>query len=427
MSLTNTIERVAATPRSFTPPVAPDRRRFRVALFSGNYNYVRDGANQALNRLVEYLLRQGVAVRVYSPTTSTPAFTPSGDLVSLPSVPIPGGRSEYRFATHLPQRIRDDLRAFAPDVVHISSPDRVGHAAADFARALGVPVVASMHTRFETYLKYYGIGCLEGVATGVLRRFYLRCDAVVAPSASIAALMREQGMGVDVGIWTRGIDRTIFSPSRRDAAWRARIAGDDRMLVGFVGRLVMEKGLETVAATLDALTASGARFRPVVVGDGPARDWLERRLPDAHFCGHLDGAELGMAVASLDVLLNPSTTESFGNVTLEAMACGVPVVGARAPGSDCLIREGETGRLIVPGDIAGYARALIAYGESAALRALHGDAGARAARSYDWDLVNEAMIDTYLRAIEHSAAPQRGFDRLRQMAGGERPAALLTS
>src|SRR6476646_16342 len=135
-------------------PASVQSSDLRVALFSGNYNYVRDGANQALNRLVGYLLRQGVEVRVYSPTVEHPAFPPTGDLVSVPSVAIPG-RPEYRLPVALPAHVRRDLEEFAPNVVHVSSPDVVGHRAVTWARKRRVAVVASVHTRFETYLEYY--------------------------------------------------------------------------------------------------------------------------------------------------------------------------------------------------------------------------------------------------------------------------------
>ena len=187
----------------------------RVALFSGNYNYVRDGANQALNRFVGYLLRQGAAVRVYSPTIATPAFEPTGDLVSAPSLAIPG-RKEYRVPYRMCGRVRRDLKRFQPNLVHVSSPDPLGHRAVTWARSNGLPAVASVHTRFETYPRYYGLAFLEPVIESMLRRFYRRCDAIVAPSESMAQLLREQRMSYDVGIWTRGIDRNIFNPGRRD-------------------------------------------------------------------------------------------------------------------------------------------------------------------------------------------------------------------
>src|SRR5215207_10025799 len=126
-------------------PVQPSD--LRIALFSGNYNYVRDGANQALNRLVGYLLRHGAQVRVYSPTTDTPAFTPTGDLVSVPSVPIPG-RSEYQLGVSLSPRLRRDLAEFDPNLVHVAAPDIVSHRALTWARKRSIPVVSSVHTRF---------------------------------------------------------------------------------------------------------------------------------------------------------------------------------------------------------------------------------------------------------------------------------------
>src|SRR5438045_3015397 len=191
----------------------------RVALFSGNYNYVRDGANQALNRLVGYLLRQGVKVRVYSPTVEHPAFPATGELVDVPAIPIPG-RSEYRLPVSLPGRVRRDLERFAPNILHVSSPDFVGHRAVTWARRHKVAAVASVHTRFDTYLAYYHLQALEPLARGIMRRFYHRCEVVLAPAESTAAILRAQRMNRDIMIWSRGIDRDQFNPERRDMKWR---------------------------------------------------------------------------------------------------------------------------------------------------------------------------------------------------------------
>src|SRR5688500_8092677 len=119
----------------------------RIALFTGNYNYVRDGANQALNRLVEFLLRKGAAVRIYSPTVAEPALPPNGDIVHIPAIPIPG-RSEYKFPISLSPRARRDIRNFRPNIFHVASPDFVGNRAVSLAHRLEIPVVASVHTRF---------------------------------------------------------------------------------------------------------------------------------------------------------------------------------------------------------------------------------------------------------------------------------------
>lgn len=372
----------------------------RVALFSGNYNCVRDGANQALNRLAGYLLHRGAAVRVYSPTVARPAFAPTGDLVSVPSMAFPMGRGEYRFSFGLPRSVRADIAAFRPSVLHISAPDVLGHRAVSFARAKGLPVLASVHTLFETYPAYYGLGFLETPLIAMLRRLYNRCDALVAPTPEIAGRLRGQGIVRPVSVWSRGVDHARFHPSRRDLAWRRSLGiGDDDLALGFLGRLVLEKGLDVFADVSRELSRRGVAHKVLVIGDGPARDQLVAQVPGAIMAGFQAGDDLGRAVASMDLFLNPSTTETFGNVTLEAMAAGVAVVAADATGARTLVQNGVTGQLVAPRDVAGYADAIAAYADDRdALRAA-GAAGHAAAADYDWDAVNARVVDAYRTAI----------------------------
>ena len=377
----------------------------RIALFSGNYNYVRDGANQALNRLVGFLLRQGAHVRVYSPTTETPAFPPTGDLVSVPSVPIPG-RSEYQLAYRLSTRVRRDLEAFKPNLVHVAAPDIVAHRAVTWARAHGIPVVSSVHTRFDTYLQYYGLKYLEPAARAIMRRYYRRCDAIVVPAESTAAILRAQRMNDDISLWSRGVDREQFNPERRNLEWRrGHGIQDDEMVVAFLGRLVLEKGLDVFSDAIDAARQKGASLKVLAIGDGPARDYFRERLPDAIFTGQLTGTELATALASSDVFLNPSITETFGNVTLEAMACGLPVVAAAASGATSLVQDKITGRLSRPGDIDAFADALVDYQRNPELRKKHGEAGLAFAKTMDWDEINAAVMHVYERVIERRRRP----------------------
>jgi glycosyltransferase involved in cell wall biosynthesis len=382
-----------------------DPSGLRIALFSGNYNYVRDGANQALNRLVEYCLRQGAQVRVYSPTVPKPAFEPQGTLIGVPAFAIPR-RPEYKFPLGLPARARRDIEAFRPNIFHVASPDVLCHRAVTLARRLDKPVVASVHTRFETYMRYYGLAFLEPAIEAILRRFYRRCDAIFAPSDSMAQLLREQRMNFDVGIWTRGIDTAVFNPGRRDLDWRRGFGIEDEVpVVGFVGRLVMEKGLDVFSDTIDRLEQRGVRHKVLIVGKGPAREWFERRLPNAVFAGFQEGPDLGRAVASMDMLFNPSVTETFGNVTLEAMATGLPVVAAIATGSQSLVTDGVTGRLVEPGAVDAFADALALYCSDGAARAAAGRAGVEVSRRYGWDEVNQALIDGYCRIIRQRGGP----------------------
>ncbi|WP_309601314.1 glycosyltransferase family 1 protein [Sphingomonas sp.] len=376
----------------------------RIALFSGNYNYVRDGANQALNRLVGYLLKQGAHVRVYSPVRDKPAFPPTGDLVNVPSVAIPR-RPEYRIPSSLSKEVRADLEAFAPNIVHVSSPDVVSHRAVTWARAKGIPVVASVHTRFETYLQYYGLSWLEPTFRAILRRFYRRCDAIVAPAESTAAVLYAQRMSRDITIWSRGVDRAQFNPDRRSLEWRrSQGIGDDEMLVAFLGRIVMEKGLDVFVEAIDAAVKRGVAHRVLVIGEGPARGWFEQNLPaDAVFVGQQTGGDLAVALASADVFLNPSITEAFGNVTQEAMACGLPVVAASATGATSLVRDGVTGILVDPLEPDQYGEALARYAGDPALRARHGAAGLDFAKTRDWDTINADVMKLYTRVIERRA------------------------
>lgn len=379
----------------------------RIALFSGNYNMVRDGANKALNRLVRHLLAHGAAVRVYSPTIARPAFEPAGDLVSVPSVAIPL-RGEYRFATHLPRRIREDIRAFNPNVFHLSAPDRLANKVQTFAAELDVPIVASLHTLFQTYLDYYGLGFLRPMGERYLDRFYGRCDYVLAPNDLLAEdLRRTTGLGDRIRIWSRGVDHNQWNPNRRDLEWRrAHGYADDETVLLFFGRLVKEKGLDVFEEVVGALRARGHRIRPLIVGTGPAGDELGQRIGEAVFTGHLEGPALARAVASGDILVNPSTTEAFGNVNLEAMASGVALLSADAPAAKALVRPGETGILVPPRDVAAYADAVEVLIRDPDRRRRMAQAAVEASQAYRWSVILDRVIDTYRLAVAQGPHPR---------------------
>ncbi len=365
----------------------------RLALFSGNYNYTRDGSNQALNRLATFLIDEGAEVRVYSPTTDTPAFEPAGQLVSAPSVAIPG-RGEYRLALGLTRALRADLAQFKPTAVHLSAPDLLGSQAGKWARRQGLPLVASLHTRFETYLSYYGLDWLRPQVERYLDGFYRRCDRVLAPNAPIADLLRAQGLGERVAVWGRGVDRDRFAPARRDTAWRRSLGiADNEVVVAFLGRLVMEKGLDVLSETMIRLR--GQPLRPLIIGEGPARAFVEQRLPEAIFTGHLDGEALGRAVSSADILFNPSLTEAFGNATLEGMAAGLAVLCPRAPSTSALIADGRDGVLAARADADTYAAALRTLVNEPMRRLRLGRAARISSARYDWRAICADVLDVY--------------------------------
>ncbi len=375
----------------------------RIAVFSGNYNYVRDGANQALNRLVAHLERRGAKVLVFSPVTDSPAFAHAGTLSPTPSVPFPR-RAEYRFPLGLPRKSREILEKFNPDLLHVSSPDLLCMAAIKFAHAKGKPVVASVHTRFETYLDYYGIGFLTGLLKWHMRRFYSGCAQVYAPSPSMAQELESSGIVSSPRIWSRGVNADLFSPAHRSDDWRAQQGfRPDDVVIAFASRLVLEKGLAQFTRVLDQLRKQGLPFRTLILGEGPERGNLEAALPDALFTGHISGPDLGRAYASADLFLFPSLTETFGNVTLEAMAAGLVPVCANATGASSLIESGTTGFLCDPASDQDFVDRLAFLIRNPVRRAEMARLGRRASLDYSWDVVLDRLIWQYLELIPHAA------------------------
>lgn len=390
-----------------TAPQTLSRAPIRIALFSGNYDCVRDGANRALNRLVAYLLDRGLAqVRVYSPRAPRPAFASAGEVRAVRSLGLPG-RPEYRLALGFTRAAKADFDAFAPDLVHLSAPDLLGRQAQKYARARGIPVIASLHTRFETYADYYGAAFLRRTIENYLDRFYGDCDRILAPTIPIANELSAKYGAARVSIWSRGVDPAAFDRGLRSAAVRASHGYDEAELVPlFFGRLVMEKGLAVFAETIMKLREGGLPVRPLIVGEGPAREWLEKRLPGAVFTGHLEGPLLGRTIASADILINPSITEAFGNVNLEAMASGLAIVAADVPSASALITQDLNGVLVPAKDAGAYADAVHALMLDPPRRYVLGRMASAAAARYRWDDILRSVHDAYMDCLGHAPIRQ---------------------
>ena len=373
----------------------------RVALVTSSYNFIADGVALTLNRLVGYLERQGVQVLVFAPTAGKPALEHHGELVPVPSIPLPG-RPEYRLALGLPGYLKRRLLDFAPDLIHVAVPDLLGHAALALAQRNHIPAVASYHTRYETYLKHYWylVG-IESVLKRILRRFYGRCREVYVPSESVREALLADGLKDNFRPWPRGVDTERFAPTKRSLEWRARHGiGADELVVLHVSRLVREKRLDTLTAALDRLALP---HRAVIVGDGPDRAFAEGALPHAIFTGFLDGEELAAAYASSDIFVFPSDSESFGNVTLEAMAAGLPCVCADATGSRSLVVEGRTGYLAPADNADAFAAHITTLAEDLMLRRTMGEAARARALTFSWEETMARLLG-YYRALPGAPA-----------------------
>jgi glycosyltransferase involved in cell wall biosynthesis len=380
-------------------PPEPD---LRVALFTGNYNYIKDGVALTLNRLVAFLEARGVPVLVFAPVAKEPAFASVGELVPVPSVPIPG-RPEYRIALGLSREARRRFDDFRPTLVHIAVPDILGYQALKLAERRGIPVVASYHTRYDTYLRFYGLGFLERLGQRYLRKFYNRVRRVYPPSESMAEIIRREGQSRHVEIWARGVESDLFSPAKRDMAWRRALGiGDDEVAVSFAGRLVKEKNVAIYMRVMNALTSRGLKVKPLVIGDGPEMAAMKAGLRNGVFAGFLHGEELARAYASSDVFFFPSESETFGNVTLEAMASGLPAVNAIASGSNSLIVEGVTGHLVSARDEAGLAARIETLVTDAAMRQRMGEAARARALEFSWEAILSGLLESYRRVLREA-------------------------
>jgi glycosyltransferase involved in cell wall biosynthesis len=258
--------------------------------------------------------------------------------------------------------------------------------------------VASYHTRYDTYLKYYRLGFLQPLAKAAERRFYGACDEVFVPSPSMAETLAAEGVDAKFHLWTRGVDTDRFNPGRRSETWRAaRGVAPQDVLVTFVSRLVREKRLDDFVGVVRRLQAQGFPARALVVGDGPERAALERALPGGLFEGFLVGDELASAYASADVFVFPSDTETFGSVTLEAMASGLPTICADATGSRSLVDPGVTGYLAPVGDVDGLAAAALRLASEPTLRRTMGEAARARSLRFSWDEAMAGALARYRR------------------------------
>lgn len=378
----------------------------KVALFTGNYNHIRDGVSLTLNRWVRFLLDHEVDVKIFAPSVDEPDVDHAGDLSVVPSIPAPV-RPEYRITTGLPQKNLQELDQFNPDLVHIATPDILGYKALKWALGKNVPVVSSYHTHFTSYLKYYKLAFIEPLGWKYLRWFYSHCEQVYVPTQSMADELRAKHIGRNessLKIWARGVDTNLFNPGNRESKWREMhgFAPDD-VVITFVSRLVWEKNLKLFADVVNRLQENYSNVQSMVVGDGPAKEEMQQLMPDTEFTGFLTGINLAKAYACSDVFFFPSDTETFGNVTLEAMASGLPCLVADAAGSKSLIEHGKNGYLVpVEEDETFYQCAEKMVNDPALRERMAGESLSRS-RDFTWQKINSGLLENYRQVTGKTA------------------------
>jgi glycosyltransferase involved in cell wall biosynthesis len=337
----------------------------------------------------------GVALTVQSLATGLAAFGHSIEVVrprqdddaaatihGLDHLPMPGaGLPRYpglRFGLPAHRTLYRRWSTQRPDVLYVATEGPLGLTALGAARRLGIPVSTGFHTRFDDYARHYGFGFLTPIVYAYLRRFHNRADATLVPTAELAGFL-ETNRFRNVRLLRRAVDTALFHPTRRDEAlrreWRV---GESDLAAIYVGRIAPEKNLEVAVRTFRAIQARHAAARFILVGDGPARKALSETHPDFVFAGVRRGADLARHYASGDLFLFPSVTETFGNVTLEALASGVPVVAYDYGAAREHMSASDVGARVPLHDSEAFTAAAVALADDAPRRA-HLRESARAA------------------------------------------------
>lgn len=367
----------------------------RIAVFTETFLPNVNGVVRRLEHTLRHLVQGGDQVLLFAPGGG-PSEYQGVEVVSAPAFSLP---MYPEIAIGMPRpALRARLDRFRPDVVHAVNPVVLGAGGMVYARWLGVPVVASFHTHIPRYLAHYGLGRFETLAWDALRSIHNQAEINLCISTPIATELGERGIErVAVG-WRGGVDADLFHPRRASRAMRERLTEGhpDAPLLIYAGRLGSEKGIETLSAVLPGVP--GARL--ALVGDGPHRPVLERhfRGQPVHFAGYLRGEELAGAVATADVMVFPSETDTLGLVLLESMAAGTPVVASDSGGVRELVAHGRTGLLFPARDAAAAAAGVSRLLADVTTRELIRVAGRRQAEAWTWAAGVADLRGWYLRA-----------------------------
>ncbi|MHB1076919.1 glycosyltransferase family 4 protein [Thiobacillus sp.] len=389
----------------FTCQTLPSMRpQLRIAVVTETYPPEVNGVAMTLGRLVNGLQVRNHQVQLIRPRQHSddqpqPTATLSEHLqrgIALPRYEgLKMGLPAKAALTRLWTRQR-------PDVVQIATEGPLGWSALAAANKLRLPVASDFHTNFHSYSSHYGFGLLRRAIVAYLRKFHNKAAVTLVPTDGIRRELLAHGYE-NIEIIGRGVDTQLFHPGRRDAALRAQWGvGENETAVLYVGRLAAEKNLSLVFSAFDAMHQAHPATRLVLVGDGPERAGWQAKRPDAIFCGTQVGEALAAHYASGDVFLFPSLTETWGNVTIEAMASGLAVVAYDCAAAEEIIRHDENGLKVAPEDQAAFiAQAVSLVSDVARQRRLGTAAAARAAQ-LSWD----AIIDSFERVLLRLAHPE---------------------
>ncbi|MFP4683669.1 MAG: glycosyltransferase family 4 protein, partial [Ectothiorhodospira sp.] len=378
--------------------------KLRIALVTETFPPEINGVAHTLHQMVKSMLERGHRVHLIRPRqhrSDRGTLTPHDRLVEqlTPGLPVPGYKGLH-MGLPAGRSIRAAWGRERPDVIYLATEGPLGRSALSAARSLGIPVISGFHTNFHSYSRYYGIGFLEPLIGGYLRRFHKRTHCTLVPTTALREELAQKDFGT-CRVLARGVDTTLFSPTRRDPQLRREwgLEADDIAVI-YVGRLAAEKNLQLAVDAFRAMQARDPRARFILVGDGPEAPRLRREHPDLILAGVHTGEALARHYASGDVFLFPSTSDTFGNVVLEAMASGLVVVSFNYAAARENLRHGESGVLAPFGDHDRFVQEAVALVDRNEEIPRLGTRARTAAEAVDWTCEHdrlEALFQEYAR------------------------------
>jgi glycosyltransferase involved in cell wall biosynthesis len=375
----------------------------RVTVVTETYYPQVNGVSRTLGQLVRYLTEAGDEVQVVHPDYGEDSTGTQALLV--PAWPLPFYK-ELRLPLPPFGKVHRRVDEFRPDLLHIATEATLGLSLLGHARRRKIPVVSSFHTNFDQYSGHYRVGWAKGTIWRYLRWFHNRTLETYVPSLNTIADLENRGFE-RLLLWPRGVDSHLFRPDRPGRA-RVRAGlgfGPDDVVIGYVSRIAVEKNVAYLGEALKHVAAVRPNARFLLVGDGPARADLESKVGgQARFVGYRSGDDLADHYAAADLFAFSSLTETFGNVILEAMASGLPVVALGAGGVANIVQPGVNGFLLAPDQSAErFAETLIELVDDAALRQRLAEAARSFAVEQSWDAIMERLRQRYERIVSESS------------------------
>lgn len=376
--------------------------KIRIAFFSDILEEDFDGVSRTVHQIIRRIPTSDFDFLFITPHPPKNKESVPFKVIQCPSMAFPG-QGSYRIALpFLRPSLKKILDQFDPHLVHFTTPSMLGSYALSYGKKRKIPVLTTYHSHFYSYIEYY-FGRAHMFFWNLGKIFlwkYPKCDLVLAPSTEMKHfLMKERVSASKIKLWPRGVELDDFNPKMRDLDWRNNVAPENEKLILFVSRLVREKDLATLVNISDIFETQGDNVKFVIVGEGPDEEDLKINMPNALFMGKRTGEDLSKIFASCDVFLFPSLTETFGNVVLEAMASGLPVVAAAAGGPLDIVKDGKTGFFAEPKNALDFYQKTKRILEDSELYNRMSRAAIDHARLQDWDNLCSDLFATYKKFI----------------------------